>query len=309
MCTSEGEVEGSASRWRTRVSVNLLHKQTSRSRSKSDARFRARKCAASSHLDSQLTPSPRRAPTFLWCKYCQTPTPTEMFKRQRASSPSPFTQATAMELPLHSLDPTSSEHGAKRRRMLAPPLDGPSRGWDMPPVPFEGEPDEDDMMDDGASKPWATMGKRGIERADEYKTVNNLLHDLHAEQQHRRLMSPSSHSSSSPSPRPFSYHGLSPSPPRQPPTGKFGSMPHPSPNLAQDIPLSEKHRQDAHASEAMNGPCGTDDVSVYDWYEEKNRSVWFPPDISHSLTTLSPRYLGSVFLERRRDLSTSVVGL
>ena len=211
-----------------------------------------------------------------------------MLKRQRASSPSPLTQATAMELPLHPHDPTSSEHGAKRRRMLAPPLDGPSRGWDMPPVPLDGELDEDDVMGEGASTPWATMGKRGIEGADEYKTVNTLLHDLHAEQQHRRLMSPSSHSSSSSSPGPFSYHGLSP-PPRQPPTGKFGSMSHPSPNPAQDILLSEKHRQDAHASEAMNGPCGTDNVSVYDLYEAKNRSVWSPLDISHSpITPLFP---------------------
>jgi hypothetical protein len=192
-----------------------------------------------------------------------------MLKRQRASSPSPLTQATAMELPLHSHDPTSSEHGAKRRRKLAPPLDGPSRGCDILHVPLGDELDEDDMMDDGASTLWATGDKRGIEGAGEYKTVNSLLHDLHAEQQHRRLMSPSSHSSSS-SPGPLSYHGLSPLPPRQP---------HPSPNLAQDIPLSEKHRQDAHASEAMNGLYGTDDVSVYDLYEEKNRSVWFPLDV------------------------------
>jgi len=203
-----------------------------------------------------------------------------MLKRQRASSPSPLTQVTAMELPLHSHDPTPSEHGAKRRRMLAPPLDEPPRDCGMLPVPLGDELDEDDMMDDCASTLWATVGKRGIEGAGEYKTANSLLHDLHAEQQHRRLMYPSSHSSPSSSPGPFPCHRLSPSP-----TGKFGSAPHPSPNLAQDIPLSEKHRQDAHASEAMDGPCGTDDVSVYDWYEEKNRSVWFLLDISRSPIT------------------------
>ena len=233
-----------------------------------------------------------------------------MLKRQRASSPSPLTQATATELPLHSHDPTSSEHGAKRRRMSAPPLDGPLRGRGMLPVSLGDELDEDDMMDDCASTLCATVGKRGIEGAGEYKTANSLLHDLHAEQQHRRLMSPSSHSSSSSSTGPFSYHGLSPSPSRQPPTGKFGSVPHPSPNLAQEISLSEKHWQDAHASEAINGLCGTDDVSVYDWYEEKNRSVWFPLDILQPpIAALSPRLLGSVFLERRRDLSASVAGL
>lgn len=202
----------------------------------------------------------------------------EMLKRQRASSPSPLTQATAMELPLPSHDLTSSEHGAKRRRVLAPPLDGPPRGCGMLSVPLGDELDKDDMMDDDvASMHCATVNKRCIEGADEYKTVNSLLHDLHAEQQHRRLMSPSSHSSSSSSPGPFPCHRLSPSS-----TGKFGTVPHPSPNFAQDIPLSEKHRQDAHASEAMDWPCGTGDVSVYDWYEEKNRSVWFPLDTSQS---------------------------
>jgi hypothetical protein len=175
----------------------------------------------------------------------------------------------------------------------------------MPPVPLGDELDEDDMMeDDGASTFCTAVGKRGIENVGEYKTVNSLLHDLHAEQQHRQLMSPPSHSSLSSSPGPFPCHRLSPTS-----TGKFGPVPHPSPNLAQDIPLSEKHRQDAHASEAMDGPCGTDDVNVYDWYEEKNRSVWFLLDTSVTHHCPFHRFLSSVFLGRRRDLFASVAGL
>jgi len=191
-----------------------------------------------------------------------------------------------MELSLLSLDSPPSEHGAKRRRILSPPLDGPSRGHGLPPALSVDEVDEDDMMNDGTPKPWDSEGQRNLEDANEYKSVNSLLHDLHAEQQHRRLMSLSSHSNAS-SPGP-SNHGWSPSIPRQPPTMKPDFAPHTSQNIIQDVPLYEKYRQDAYASEAMNGLCCANDVSVYDRYEETNR------------------LLGSVFLERRRDLSASV---
>jgi hypothetical protein len=43
-----------------------------------------------------------------------------------------------------------------------------------------------------------------------------------------------------------------------------------------------------HASEAMSGLCCADDVNAYDWYEETNRLVWFPLDISQSLITAFP---------------------
>jgi len=210
-----------------------------------------------------------------------------MLKRQRASSPSPLTQATAMEPPLLSTDPTSSEHGAKRRRILAPPLYGPSRGLDSLPVLLDDEADEDDVMDDFAPNLWTSAGKRGTQDASQYKAVNSLLHDLHAEQQHRRLMSPSLHSSSS-SPGPFPYHGWSPSTPRPSPTEKLSLPSHSSPNFAEDVGLFEKYRQGVHASEAMSGLCCADDVNAYDWYEETNRLVWFPLDISQSLITAFP---------------------
>jgi hypothetical protein len=209
-----------------------------------------------------------------------------MLKRQRASSPSPLTQATAMELSLLSLDSPPSEHGAKRRRILAPSLDGLSRGHSLPPALSVDEVDEDDMMNDGTPTLRGSVAQQSLAGASEYETVNNLLHDLHAEQQHRRLMSVSSHSSSS-SPGP-SYHEWSPSTPRQSPTVKHSFVPHPLPNFIQDAPLPEKYRQDAHASEAMSGSCCAGDVSVYDWYEETNRLVWLPLEISVTHPWLSP---------------------
>ena len=230
--------------------------------------------------------------------------PSEMLKRQRASSPSPLTQTPATEVPLISSAPTSSEHGVKRRRLLAPPLDGRSRGWDILPVPSEDEVEEDDIMEDDSPNPWATT-QPSLSSAGEYKTVNSLLHDLHAEQQHRRLMSPSSHSSFSPGP--FSSYGWPSSTPQEPPIGKLDVMPIPSPNSSQNAPLAEKYRQGLHASDTKDELFCDDDVSVYNRYGETNRSAQFPLNISISfITALSLRFLRTVFLERRRDLSTSV---
>jgi len=186
-----------------------------------------------------------------------------------------------MEVPLPSSDPTSSEHGAKRRRILAPSLDGASRGWGQLPIPSDDETDNDDRMGDDTLNFWPSpsTAERSLGGASEYKTANSLLHDLHAEQQHRRLMSLSLHSSPS-SPRPFSQ-GWSSLNPQQPPAGK----PHLAPHLYQDVQLAGKYQQDVRINEAMNR-VSDGDAGVYDWYEETNR------------------FLGSAFLERRRDLSS-----
>lgn len=193
-----------------------------------------------------------------------------MLKRQRASSPSPFTQTPATDVPLISPMPTSSEHGVKRRKLLAPPLDGRSRGWNIQPVLSEDEVEEDDIMADDSPNPWATTTEPSLSGAGEYKVVNSLLHDLHAEQQHRRLMSPSSHSSSS-SPGAFASHGWPSSTPQEPPPGKLNVMPIPSPNPIQ----IEKYQEGLHSSETRDKLFCEDDVSVHNRYEETNRSAWF----------------------------------
>ncbi|KAI0307590.1 hypothetical protein B0F90DRAFT_1813041 [Multifurca ochricompacta] len=201
-----------------------------------------------------------------------------MLKRQRPSSPLPFVQATETEFPSNSSEQTPTEHGAKRRRIFAPPLDGPSRGWGPLHIEFDDEGDEDNTMEGWSPNP-------GLEGAGEYKAVNVILHDLHAEQQLRRL-SPLSHSCSSLFGT-FSSHSW-PSPTRQFPLArKPGFAIYPPPHLIQDAPLSESDRQDVHTSDPKGTlHCG-EDMSVYERYEETNR------------------FLGSVFLERRRDLSAS----
>jgi len=195
-----------------------------------------------------------------------------MLKRQRASSPPPLTQTPATEVPLVSSVPTLSEHGVKRRRLLTPPLDRQSREWGILPVPSEDEVEEDDVMEDDSPNPWATTSESSLSGAGEYKTVNSLLHDLHAEQQHRRLMSPLSHPSSSSS-RSFSSHDWPSSVTREQPAGKLNVMPILPPNPIQDAPLAEKYRQSLHASETKDKLFGDDDVSVHDRYGETNRSV------------------------------------
>jgi hypothetical protein len=246
-------------RFRTRYIINL----NARFSNPLDLNLFTRHCgtvtAESSH--SALTP------LLLFPTSYQT-LPSEMLKRQRASSPSPLTQTPATEVPLISSVPTSSEHGVKRRRLLAPPLDGRSRGWGMLPVPSEGEVEEDDIMEDDSPNPWATTTEPSLSGAGEYKAVNSLLHDLHAEQQHRRLMSPSSHSSSS-SPGSFSSQGWPSSTPQEPPAGKLNVMSIPSPNPIQ----AEKYRQGLHASETKDKLFCDDDASVFNRYGETNRSA------------------------------------
>ena len=188
-----------------------------------------------------------------------------MLKRQRASSPSPLAQPTATELPLTSADSTS-EHGAKRRRIFGPPLEEPSRGWGLVCTPSEDEEDENDIMDGCTSNSWANRRGPSPESAGEYKSANSLLHDLHAEQQHRRLMSPSSHLT--PPPTPFSYHDWSP--PTQQPAGKSAFVIHPRPNLIQDTLPYEKYHWGV-PTDTTRDELFCDDVSVYERYEETNR--------------------------------------
>jgi hypothetical protein len=188
-----------------------------------------------------------------------------MLKRPRASSPPPFAQTP--DFPLTSSDPTP-EHGAKRPRIFGPPLDGPSRGWGPVGVGVEDEEDEDDIMEGYTPNLPANKSEPSLESTGEYTTANSLLHDLHAEQQHRRLMSSSLHPTSPPSP-PFSYHDW-PRATLQQPNGKPTFVIHPHPHPIQDTLLYEIYRRDVHTS-GTKEELHYDERSVYKRYEEANR--------------------------------------
>lgn len=132
------------------------------------------------------------------------------------------------------------------------------------------EEDEDDIiMDSHTLAPLRNLRESSLESAGAYKLVNSLLHDLHAEQQHRRMVS--SIASPDLQSEPFSSHGW-PSPVSL--ARKPSFVMHPVP---QDVLTGVKNR-----------PRYEEDVSVYERYEETNR------------------YLRTVFLERRRDLSVDL---
>jgi hypothetical protein len=101
-----------------------------------------------------------------------------------------------------------------------------------------------------------------------YKAVNSLLHDLHTEQQHRRLMFPpySSSSSLGSSSSPNSHSSTS----QEPPAGKSNFPTYLRPSQNQGATPTERYRQGAHASETMSKSRRNDAVNVHD-YEAMNR--------------------------------------
>ena len=180
-----------------------------------------------------------------------------MLKRQRPSSPLPVAHATIPEsLPISS-DP-SSNHDVKRRRIFAPSLDGSSRGWGGSSVASGDEEDEDDIIMDGRSPtPQPNPLQSSLESAGTYKLANSLLHDLHAEQQHRRMMS--SASNLNPQSAPCFSHGWSEPVPL---ARKLSFVIHPVP-------------QDVLAAGVKDRPRCEEDVSVYERYEQRNRYAYF----------------------------------
>ena len=179
-----------------------------------------------------------------------------MLKRQRASSPLPLAQSTIPEsLPISS-DP-SSIHGAKRRRIFAPSLDGSSRGWGGSPVASTDEEDEDDVIMDGRTPtPQSNLHESSLENVGAYKMANSLLHDLHAEQQHRRMMSSTAANPDFQSASFFSHGWASSS--SVPLARKPSFVMHPVP-------------QDVLTAGVKSRPRCDDDVSVYERYEQRNR--------------------------------------
>ncbi|KAI0824135.1 hypothetical protein BC628DRAFT_444499 [Trametes gibbosa] len=110
-----------------------------------------------------------------------------MLKRQR-STPSfiqdaPFAAAA---------DPATDafERAAKRRRQIAPLRRRAAAhgGWSWPAEDTDGE--EDVVGDERApDRLESSEQAQRLEHAGDYRNVNTLLHDLHAEQRHRMLFS------------------------------------------------------------------------------------------------------------------------
>lgn len=227
-----------------------------------------------------------------------------MLKRQR-SIPS----FVPVPDPYPTADPAIDmfeERVAKRRRQFAPPH---IQSVDKGKAPWRGgesDGEEDVEKDEQAGRLASSEQAQRIEQAGEYKNVNTLLHDLHAEQRHRLLFS----TSSLPAHMPFA-HEHAPAGPE--PDHPFSPL-HKS---AATPPAHGPHAAFPHGPQrhmpAFTISIPTKDASVVDHvevqrvtreYENTNRcasSALFCDILC--LTVTAGRLLGALFLERRRQCS------
>jgi len=114
-----------------------------------------------------------------------------MLKRQRPVSPPP-----SSDVPLIAIDISHQNHEAKRRRTLAPVLDGEKRGWGISHLEsYDDEEQVEELQQDLEQNIIEDEGQS--HDSGMYKSANSFLHDLHALYQHRLTFSSSSTSTPS----------------------------------------------------------------------------------------------------------------
>ncbi len=221
-----------------------------------------------------------------------------MLKRQR-SIPSFVPGAYPIMDP--AID-TFEERVAKRRRPLAPQHTHSMAKGKAPWRPGDSDGEEDVENDEA---PPSEQAQR-LQQAGEYKHVNTLLHDLHAEQRHRVLFS----SASPPEHIPIAHNH----------PGNPLELDHPlsSPNTLAPVvpeyaPLPVPAYESAKQTSSFTISIPSKDASVMDQvevqrvterYEDANRYVSCLTNFHfHSRTNRRRhyRFLGSLFLSRRRQ--------
>ncbi|KAI0374380.1 hypothetical protein BV20DRAFT_961530 [Pilatotrama ljubarskyi] len=209
-----------------------------------------------------------------------------MLKRQRSSpsfTPAPPYAAT----PEPALD--VYDRVAKRRRQLEPPRDRPTiqgnSAWNADDT--DGEEDIDhDGQGNGLQGPLQRAGR--LEEAGEYRDVNTLLHDLHAEQRHRLLFSsplpPFHHPNLHHRSQPEHYHHPYPS-----------SSDKTVPALSFDGSQAAPHRDNRKHAPSFTISIPIKDASAVDHVEVQRVTQRYEG---------TNRYLGSLFLSRRTQFDT-----
>lgn len=185
-----------------------------------------------------------------------------MLKRQRPASPSPSSDAPFPAADI--IDISHPTHGAKRRRIFAPVLDGAQRGWAAPGVPtsdsydqYDSEEEYEDEEDNERSlEVESSLHEKGAVGAI-YKSTNNMLHDLHALRRQRMLSGTSMTNSD--------RHGQSSSPQYQP----NDINEHAKPTI-QPTPRSPRSEPDKAFDAGMNAV----EMEVKQRYEDTNRCAW-----------------------------------
>lgn len=170
---------------------------------------------------------------------------------------------------------TFEERVAKRRRQFAPPHSQSMHKGKAPWRPVESDGEEDVEIDEYADRRWVPSEQvQRLQQAGEYKHVNTLLHDLHAEQRHRALFS----SSSPPEHIPIAHNH----PRNQAELDHLlPSLDKPAPTVPAYGPLPAPHEPVKHMSFSISIPSkdasGTDHVEVQrvtERYEGTNRYVY-----------------------------------
>lgn len=248
-----------------------------------------------------------------------------MLKRQRPVSPPP----TFPSVPLVTADPPTDfvERDTKRRRTLPPVLDGASRGWaQAPPLSINNaeDDDEEDYISDDAVEnitpnfsincSLTQQQQPGNKDKAEYTSTNSFLRELHTLQQHRLLSSssraPSSSSSflcgsnskdATHSSNVLSYSGYPPPLTK----GHFNLLPQfEEPRVPSHMPLTPV----AKLFQQQSHEFPIDEIhSVTEHYEGTNKYVGLTdvPAFTNFSFVFARRFLGSLFLSRRRILDSS----
>ncbi|KAI0361850.1 hypothetical protein OH77DRAFT_1516760 [Trametes cingulata] len=205
-----------------------------------------------------------------------------MLKRQR-SSPSFVPDAPYAATPDPAID--AYERVAKRRRHFGRPRDQATPHWNGVWHQDDTDGEEDVEYDEQASgSPDSSERAQRLEVAGEYRHVNSLLHDLHAEQRHRVLFS-------SPFP-PSHLPVLHNRPQSQDPLPNPSSSDKTVPALSADGAQASAHHDDRRCGPSFTISIPIKDASVVDHVEVQRVKQRYED---------TNRYLGSLFLSRRRQ--------
>ncbi|KAH7908263.1 hypothetical protein BJ138DRAFT_378652 [Hygrophoropsis aurantiaca] len=258
-----------------------------------------------------------------------------MLKRQRPVSPPPSSldseyPITFPDRPIRPLperevsEPGSfSQHPrSKRRRVHAPVLDGPSRGWlptgvNSTAFPNQDSDGEEDWVDEGDDESSSAQLAASPEEMAMYKQTNSILHEVHALHQHRMMfVNPGLHLQAISPP----YPNLSSASMESQQTYYSQQLPSHAQSFGYPVSVTDHSGGKSPFPREQDHPIpyvvsvGQDRQSMSSWQSLSNQgSLTVKPEIDE-VQIVRERYedtnklLGSLFLSRRRALEDNFPG-
>ncbi|TFK41388.1 hypothetical protein BDQ12DRAFT_438504 [Crucibulum laeve] len=213
-----------------------------------------------------------------------------MLKRQRAVSPPPSTPSVPL-LDSSSMD-MLIDRDPKRRRTLPPVLDGPSRGWGRP---YTDDSYEEDYEENDSDPIYPDTGDHDAVAAldtVEYKSANNVLRELHTLNQHRLLFASTSNVPPHYLPMKRTSHTY------LPPTASSDSDAHLPPTFLKTFLPAISERPRLHSATLSHHNDEPENKNTHGMFVEEGHCVKERYESSN-------KFLGSLFLSRRRELGSS----